>query len=176
MNTQEFEIVPPGKIATLFPLLVGLVLPLVILIAMAFAAHGFPDWLRVAPALLLMPAVAGLLALSMHGRRIRLSDNGLTLRRLPWPRPIALSTLDLGQARIVNLDEHPELRPVFKIAGSRLPGFCSGLFRLRDRRRATVLLTDVRRTLVLPLRDGSVVLLSPQRPDALLQALQAHSG
>jgi D-alanyl-D-alanine carboxypeptidase len=46
------------------------------------------------------------------------------------------------------------------------------MFRLRDKRRASVLLTDLQRVLVLPRRDGSVLMLSLQRPEALLQALR----
>lgn len=38
------------------------------------------------------------------------------------------------------------------------------------------LLISWRRVLVLPKRDGSVVLLSPARPDALLQAMQRTAG
>jgi len=35
-----------------------------------------------------------------------------------------------------------------------------------------VLLTDLQRVLVLPRRDGSVLLLSLQQPEALLRALR----
>ncbi|HMB57387.1 MAG TPA: PH domain-containing protein [Arenimonas sp.] len=176
MTTQEFAIVPPGKFARMFPLFIGLVLPLAMLTAMVLAAKGSRDWLYASPALLIMPLTAGMLAWTMHRRTIQVSDQGIVVRRFPWPRMIKLAELDLAQAGIVNLDERLELQPIFKIAGSALPGYRSGLFRLRDRRRATVLLTDWKRVLVLPKRDGSVILLSPQRPDALLEALRNARG
>jgi hypothetical protein len=50
------------------------------------------------------------------------------------------------------------------------------VFRLRDKRRASVLVTDTSRVLVLPKRDGSVILLSLQRPEALLEALRHRRG
>jgi hypothetical protein len=173
MTTQEFEIVPAGKLATLFPLLIGLILPMVILTAMVATAKESNEWQRAAPAMLILPAVAALLAWSMYRRKVLLSDKWLIVRRLPWPRAIKLSLLSLDEATIVNLEDHPELKPAFKVAGVGLPGYRSGLFRLRDRRRATVLLTEYRRVLVLPTHDGGVVLLSPQRPEALLEALRS---
>jgi hypothetical protein len=176
MSEQEFEIVPPGKIVLLFPLFIGLVLPIFVLVALILAAKGRNDWLLAAPAELIMPLVAALLAWSMHRRKVRLSDAGLTVHLLPWRSAIKLSDLDLDNARIVNLDEHRELLPVRKIAGTYLPGYRSGLFRTRDRRRATVILTDRRRVLVLPKRDGNLILLSLQRPDALLAALTRRRG
>lgn len=64
-----------------------------------------------------------------------------------------------------------------RVLPTNLPGYRSGLFWLRNKARAQVLLTDWRRVLVLPRRDGGMVLLSPQRPDALLAALrEAASG
>lgn len=172
---REFELVPPGKIALLFPLFIGLVLPVLILGTMVFAAKGSQEWHRAGVALLAFPIIAGFLGWSMHGRKIRVSADGLSRSRLPWPRPVRLAELDLAQARVLDLDAHPELRPVLKIAGTRIPGFSSGLFWLRDRRRASVLLTDRRRVLVLPRRDGNLVMLSPERPEALLEALRAAS-
>lgn len=48
----------------------------------------------------------------------------------------------------------------------------SGHFRMRGGGKAFCLLTDYSRVLVLPLRDGSMLLLSPEHPRALLDALK----
>ena len=77
----------------------------------------------------------------------------------------------MAKARIVNLDEQKKLRPGFRIAGTRLPGLRSGWFRLHDGRRAYVVLTDWRRAVELPRRDGRVYLFSLQRPEAFIDAL-----
>lgn len=176
MSAQDFEMVPPGKFASLFPVFIGLVLPMMVFVPMLLATQGKPEIWTIAPFLLVFPVVSGVLAWSMHRRTLQLEEGKLLVRRFPWPRRIATAEMDLEQAAILNLDEHRELQPVFKIAGTRLPGYHSGLFRLRDRRRATVLLTDWQRVLVLPLRKGRVLLLSPQRPDALLAALRRTNG
>ncbi len=80
--------------------------------------------------------------------------------------------MDLANARIVDLAEHTELRPAFKTNGFGMPGFSAGHFRLRGLRKAFCLLTDRSRTLVLPLRDGTLLLLSPEKPQVLLQQLR----
>lgn len=176
MTVQSFPIVAPGKFARLFPIFIGGVVPIIIAAVMFIASNGSKDWLVAAPTLLILPLVAVGLAWSMHHRRIEIEDGRLVLRRAIFPKSLAMTELDLAQARIVDLDAHPDLQPVLKIAGSGMPGYRVGLFRLRNRSKAWLRLTDWRRTLVLPLRNGDFVLLSPTQPDALLDALRRAAG
>ena len=174
MSTQEFEIPPPGKFAMMFPLIIGIVPTLGILTAIALSGREPKALLAALPALLILPLAAGGLAWSMHRQKIRLVDKVLSWGVMPWRRT-TVAALDLDAARIVNLDEVRELQPVFKFSGTSLPGYRSGKFRLRNRQRASLLLTEWRRVLVLPRRDGGPILLSAQKPDALLDALRRAS-
>jgi Bacterial PH domain len=176
MSLQSFALVPPGKFARLFPLFIGVVLPLAVGTAMFVAANGSRDRLVAMPGLLILPLVAGVLAWSMHHRRIEVEDGALILRRRPFAKRVSVAEMDLAQARIVDLDTQRDLQPVLKLAGSGMPGYRIGLFRLRDRRTAWLRLTDWRRVLVLPLRDGKVVLLSAERPEAVLDCLRRAAG
>lgn len=171
MSEHEFPIIAPEKWANLMPLLLGVVAPVGAVVAIGLAKPQPQEWPIIALAILMMPVIAGLLAWSMHHRSISLSPAGLRIRGLPWPRIVPLGELDIANVRIVNLDERRELRPGLKIAGTRLPGFRSGWFRLHDARRAYVLLTDWRRTVELPRRDGRVYLFSLQRPESFIDAL-----
>ena len=85
---------------------------------------------------------------------------------------IDIATMRLAQARVVDLDEHTELRPARKSNGFAFPGFWSGHMRLPDRSKAFCLVTDASHVLAIPLHDGSRLLLSPERPRQLLQDLQ----
>lgn len=176
MTVQSFPLVAPGKFAQVFPVFIGGVLPIVIALAMFIASKGSKDWLVAAPTLLILPLVAGGLAWSMHHRRLEIDNGRLVLRRAIFPKFLAMAELDLAHARIVDLDTTPDLQPVMKIAGSGMPGYRVGLFRLRNRSKAWLRLTDWRRVLVLPLRNGDFVLLSPTQPDALLDALRRAAG
>jgi hypothetical protein len=178
MNGQRFDIVPPGKLARVLPIVMAVLPPVMVLATMALASRGRHEAVpmeAIVGALLVFPLIGGALAWSIHRRAIHLIGGRLVIGRLLWRR-IAVNAFDLDAARIVDLAAQRELQPVMKIAGSGLPGYKSGLFRLRNKVRAQVLLTDWKRVLVLPKRDGGMVLLSPQRPDALLAALRQLSA
>jgi hypothetical protein len=174
MSAQSFALPPPGKVATLFPLVIGVFVPLALLAAMALADARNPDLRGAAAAVAILPLLAIGLAWAMRHRRVELLDAGLRVRRWPIAKTAAIGEFDLAAARIVDLEAEPSLRPALKIAGTRLPGFASGWFWLKDRRRAYVLLTERRRVLVLPRHDGTVWLLGVERADALLAALRAR--
>ena len=179
MSENRFEIVPPGKLARVLPIVMAVLPPMLVLAALALAARGKHDpvpMARIVAALLLFPMFGGALAWSKHRRVIQVVGGRLVLGLLPWRR-IPVAVLDLDGARIVDLGAQRDLQPVIKIAANSVPGFKAGMYWLRNKARAQVLLTDWKRVLVLPRRDGGMVLLSPQRPEALLAALrQAATG
>ena len=122
---------------------------------------------------LLFLLVLGVALTWLYGRRrIVLQDRELQVTATLYRKRVPVEALDLANARIVDLAEHTDLRPLLKTNGFGMPGFAAGYFRLRDMRKAFCLLTDRSRILVLPLRDGTLLLLSPEKPQALLQQLQ----
>ncbi|MCL7714359.1 PH domain-containing protein [Stenotrophomonas mori] len=164
-------------------------MPMLILWAILLAAIGGPlavmlgdkglaylasarAWLG--PALVSLTGVA--VSLAYLRRRITLDDAGLTIRSTFYTRTVAIGSLRLESARIVDLAEHGELKPALKTNGYGLPGFRSGHYRMRDGGKAFCLITDHSRVLSLPLRDGSRVLISPEQPRALLAALEQRAG
>lgn len=155
----------------------GGVLPLGILAA--FWLSGNPARMHgVLPAVVGVPAVLTLLLLAMKRRAVELRDGVLEVRAALFRQRVAVAQLDLDRARIVDLAERTELRPVVKTGGMSLPGFHAGRFRLREKfAKAFCLLTDRHRVLWLPLRDGKdQLLLSLEQPQALLGALKASRG
>lgn len=170
MKKQEFEFAAPGPFARLLPLLIGAGLPLIVIAVVALHPQR-TAWAQVLPALLVLPLVAGILAFAMHRRKLVLEGDRISYHFIPW-RNARLSELDLDAARIVDLAQERALQPVFRLFGSALPGYRSGWFRLRNRTTAYVVLSDWRRVLVLPRRDGKLLLFSLQKPDAVLDALR----
>jgi hypothetical protein len=166
---REFEVVAPDlRKVWLLP---GLAL-LAGAIGLAFAARQEPGALLAFPILLLAVAVV---AIVVRRRSVRLEGGELKVAAGMHNRRVATADLDLAGARIVDLREHKALRPLFKSFGTSLPGYHAGHFRLRDRGRAFVLVTDPTRVLVLPERSGRRLLLSLRHPQALLDALSAHA-
>ena len=105
-------------------------------------------------------------------RHIRLNNRELQITATLYTRKVAVEAIDLSQARVVSLDEHTHLKPRLKTTGFSVPGFHAGYFRLRNLTKAFCLITDRTRVLSLPLRDGGLILLSPEQPRALLDRLR----
>lgn len=167
--TREFAIVPPD--ARLLWVVVG------VLAAAALAGLAQVATIRQEPLVwLFLPVILAALALFakvLQRRRVMLDTGMLTIVAGALTRRIAIANIDLDAARIVDLREHIEWAPFIELFGTRLPGFSSGHFWLRNRSRAFVLLTTRDRVLVLPEKSGTRLLLSLQQPQSLLDALQA---
>lgn len=122
--------------------------------------------------LVVMPLIAIALSLLCRRRAITLGNGELDIVSTLYRKRIALASLRLERARVVNFDEHPEFKPGTKSNGIQFPGFRSGHFHMSDGGKGFCLITDNRRVLILPLRDGSTLMLSPEQPRALLDALR----
>ena len=172
MSPRDFPLAAPGRSPILLPLAAGGA-AIGVLFGVLLATHATPrDWLHASPAIACVLLALPLVAWRISSRHVRLDDRGLDVHRLPWSRKVAVADLDLDRAEIVDLKQRPDLQPTLKLVGSRMPGYRSGYFRLRNGARASLALTGTQRVLVLPRRDGSYVLLSLESPGALLEALR----
>ena len=166
--------------------LLVLVLPLVLVLVLPEAgrdaqrpiaqiAGGDPVLLRLYAAMVVLAVLGGifvLLLMMMRRHRLVLDANGLEVttsfyrRRLPWPE------LKVGDARIVSLDERPELKPTLRSNALRVPGFSSGWFRSRSLGKLLVATAGGDRLLWLPTTQGYDLLLQPRNPQAALQRIR----
>src|SRR3546814_8647323 len=74
----------------------------------------------------------------MRRHDITLDGDGLAVKTTFYSRKLGWGELRVQQARVVDLDEHTELKPMLKTNGTSFPGLRSGWFRLRNRRKALV--------------------------------------
>ena len=174
-NPVSFDVAPPPTYAWGMLVALGGVLPLAIIGGLWVAGEPMP-MSGVLPALVIVPVVLVLLLLAMKRRVVQLHDGTLDVRAALFRKRIDVAQLDLARARVVDLADRTELRPVLKTGGMSLPGFHAGRFRLRENfGKAFCLVTDRHRVLWLPQRDGKdQFLLSLEHPQALLEALRAH--
>jgi len=105
-------------------------------------------------------------------RRVQLAGNVLDVRSTLYRRRTPVADLLLDQAEVVDLSRDRRYGIRFKTNGYSMPGFYSGHFRLQGGGKGFALVTDRARTLVIPVRGGSTLLLSLERPQALLEALR----
>lgn len=172
MSTKrDFAVIPPDM------RMAAIVIGITVLVCMGaivvtwselVASRGL--WWVVALALI---APAMIVAAVMR-RRVRIEDGvlhvvaGLNQTRVP------LSELAPDDARIVDLETHPELRPGIKTFGTAMPGYQAGHFRQVGGGKVFALVTDRRKVLALRENGGRLLLLSLAQPYALLDALSRH--
>ena len=168
-SAREFPLAPLKPPAWIT--IAGVSLAVIALAAWA-PRHAPPTPFRIVlPALIAMLMMA--LGLALRRRRITIEGRDLVVAATLYTKRFNADSFDLASARIVDLAERTEFAPMLKLGGYALPGFQAGRFLLRNRTRAFCLLTDRSRVLVLPQRDGTLLLLSPERPQPLLDALNA---
>lgn len=183
---DTFALKPVGRSARTWLFALAVLLPLGITVAAlgmvlanmpASAANSAGGGLT----LTLLPAGIALLAalsvwwFSVRGidrRHVALIGNSIEVTTLMARERIALAELDLARARIADLDERTELQPLLKLWGAGTPGFRSGWFLLRNRRRALVATAGGKRVLWLPTLRKFDLLLELQQPQAALDALR----
>lgn len=134
-----------------------------------------PPWFRMGGSAawsLLVIAVLGIgLGAAFFRRRVELADNVLDVRSTMYRRRVPVAQLRLDQAEVVDLQRDRRYGIRVKTNGYSVPGFYSGHFRLHGGGKGFALVTDRARVLALPVSDGSTLLLSVDRPQALLDAL-----
>lgn len=134
------------------------------------ARDGHPAALYAHLALLLTVAVS---CTAAHARRsIRLQDERLIVRSTLFTRRVPVDQIRLDTARVIDLARDTAFKPGRKSLGFGYPGFQSGYYRSRQASPGFYLITQSARVLALPLKDGSVLVLSPEQPRQLLQDLQ----
>jgi hypothetical protein len=121
---------------------------------------------------LFLVAFAVYLAWSPRHVQFEVSPGRLRIRGDLYGRTISISELKLAEARLVNLDQEPDLRPVRRTNGTGLPGYSAGWFRLAGGRRGLLFLTERQSVVMLPDSRGWVMLLSVADGSRFLDALK----
>jgi hypothetical protein len=139
------------------------------------AANLSRGWLYVPIAIVLaaLVLVSWLLIASYRGSRnatFELSSEGLRLRGDVYGRLIPMSELTPAQAARVDVVRGP-FRPTWRTAGTAMPGYRAGWFKLADGSKALVYLTDPSRAVRVPTTAGYSVLLSVADADQFVDAL-----
>lgn len=110
---------------------------------------------------------------AMRRHHVVVDRDGIEVATTFYRRRLAWGELRLDEARVVDLDEHTQLKPLWKTNGAALPGFRSGWFRLRNREKALVAMIGGPRVAWVPTTRGYGLMLQPRQPQALLDHLRA---
>ncbi len=187
-NDPRLQLEPASGRTRFILFLLCVVLPVGLsTVAMTLSGDGslfgrYMDDIMIPPRLagpLLVTAIAVvcwlLLDWAMRRHRLSLGDGALTVRTSFYKDRTMFSELQLDQARVIDIGEHPERKPMLKSNGYSLPGFNSGWFRSRKFKKLFVATAGAKRLLWLPTTRGHGLLLQPRNPKALLDRLHELS-
>lgn len=104
--------------------------------------------------------------------RFELSPEGLAIRGDLYGRRLPAASLLTAEARAVDLSLDRDHRLMARTNGAGFPGYGSGWFQLANGEKALIFVTDKRRVVYLPTREGYALLLSMADPEQFLAALQ----
>lgn len=153
----------------------------VICAALAIIPIGdFFIMMRVAPQLMGLNVFlnAGILAviifitLSIRKTRFEISQKGLRIRGDMFGQTINWTELDVANAKIISFEAEPGFKPKWRTCGIALPGYGSGWFRLHNKSKALIFLSDKKEAVYIPTRKDFSVLLSSTDNAGLLHALR----
>jgi hypothetical protein len=103
---------------------------------------------------------------------LRIDAAGVDIRTTMYRRRLHWNDLDMAAARVIDIDEHPDARPLLKSNGVAIPGFRSGWFRSRAFTKLFVATAGGTRLLRIPTRLGYALLLQPVNPVATLDRMR----
>ncbi|MFQ5599559.1 MAG: PH domain-containing protein [Candidatus Krumholzibacteriia bacterium] len=137
-------------------------------------AGSGPIWffLGIAVLLVVLISLFGYLAWASRHVKFEASSVGLEIKGDLYARRIPLVSLRLEDASVVDLTHDREHQLKWRTNGAGLPGYSAGWFKLRNGEKSLVFVTDPRRVLHIPTRDGYSLLLSTANPQSLLDALR----
>jgi hypothetical protein len=101
--------------------------------------------------------------LTVQGLRI---GPGIYGRTIPWGK------IDISGVRVINLDIEKEYQPSWRMNGAGLPGYSAGWFKLRNKEKALLFITDRSRIVYIPTTEKYSVLLSVRESEAFAGALR----
>ena len=145
METKIFPIIPSSSAALWISLGIGLIL-LVLSLLFIFFAY------------------------STRNVRFELSDDGLKIIGGLYGRKIPKDELLISEAKIVNLKK--EHQPKWRTNGIHMSGYSEGWFRLSNKQKGLLFVTDTSKVVYIPINKGYDLLISPKQPEEFMAALK----
>ncbi len=144
---RTFDIVPASTASFIFLVAMGMLL---IFILGLFAFIGY----------------------SARNTKFEVTDQGLRITGSLYGRFIPREEIAGEGVKVINLNLYPEYKPRLRTNGVGLPGYQAGWFRLRNREKALLFVTDRSNVVYIPTNRGYSVLLSVSNSEEFRQSVE----
>jgi uncharacterized membrane protein len=100
------------------------------------------------------------------------SDQGLRISRALYGRFIPREEIAVGGVKILNLTVDAEYKPKLRTNGIGLPGYAEGWFKLQNKEKALLFVTDRSSVVYIPTTKDYSVLLSVREAEEFAESLK----
>jgi hypothetical protein len=100
------------------------------------------------------------------------SDTGLRIGPGLYGRFIPKEQIDAAGVRVVNLNIETQYKPKWRTNGAGLPGYNAGWFKLENKEKALLFVTDRSSVVYIPTTENYSVMLSIREADEFVDLLQ----
>jgi hypothetical protein len=100
------------------------------------------------------------------------NDQGLRIGPGLYGRFIPREKIYAAGVKVINMDIDSDYKPKWRTNGAGLPGYSAGWFKLENKEKALLFLTDRTRVVYVPTADNYSVLLSVQEAEEFADLLQ----
>jgi hypothetical protein len=119
--------------------------------------------------------VVGLLASFGYQSRhatFTVNDEGLRISPGIYSRFIPKEQIDAAGVRVLNLNVDTDYKPKWRTNGAGLPGYSAGWYKLQNKVKALLFVTDRSSVVYIPTTENYSVMLSVQYADEFAELLQ----
>lgn len=137
---------------------------------------NIPFWIMFALAVVIVGVaiMSVYIVFSLKSVKAEVTQEGVRVTGDMYGRFIPFEDLSRQEARIIDWNKETEFKPTWRTNGIALPGYLSGWFRLRNKEKALLFVTDVSAVVYVPTKRGYSLLLSPQNPKDFLKELKGE--
>lgn len=128
--------------------------------------------LVIALVLILVIGLLAFIAYSSKNVRFEVSDEGLRISRSFYGRFIPRGEIAAEAVRIIDLNVDSEYKPKRRTNGAGLPGYAEGWFKLLNKEKALLFLTDRSRVVYIPTKKDYSVMLSVKEAEEFAELIR----
>jgi len=110
--------------------------------------------------------------LKMGTATFEISGKDLNISNCIYGRVISQNSMVKDKIKLINFAVDKEYATKGRTNGTALPGYLEGWFKLQNREKALLFVTDTSKIIYIPTTEGYSVLISPERHNEFLKALK----
>jgi hypothetical protein len=114
----------------------------------------------------------GYIAYSTRHVQFILSEQGLEIKGDLYGTKLSKNVLKNDQVKLINLEIDKTYQPKWRTNGIGLPGYLSGWFRLKNKEKALLFVTDTKKVVYLPTTKGYSLMMTMQKPEDFIDSLE----